>query len=86
MRAGIAVGTLSAMLVALFSSLNKRLVEHGEPLAITALELGAGTLALSLLAPLMPWIFPSFAGSLPLRRRAALAPLMRAGESRSGAS
>jgi drug/metabolite transporter (DMT)-like permease len=64
MRAGIAVGTLSAMLVALFSSLNKRLVEHGEPLAITALELGAGTLALSLLAPLMPWIFPSFAGSL----------------------
>jgi drug/metabolite transporter (DMT)-like permease len=64
MRAGIAVGTLSAMLVALFGSLNKRLVEHGDPLAITALELGAGTLALSLLAPLMPWIFPSFAGPL----------------------
>ena len=54
MRLGIAVGTLSALFVALFGSLNKRLVEHADPLTVTAVELGAGTLALTLLAPLMP--------------------------------
>jgi drug/metabolite transporter (DMT)-like permease len=64
MRLGIAVGTLSALLVALFGSLNKRLVEHGDPLTVTALELGAGTLAMTALAPLMPLLFPAFAGKL----------------------
>ena len=54
MRMGIAVGALSAFLVAIFGSLNKRLVEHGDPLTVTALELGAGALVLTLLAPLMP--------------------------------
>jgi drug/metabolite transporter (DMT)-like permease len=63
-RLGIAVGTLSALLVALFGSLNKRLVEHGDPLTVTALELGAGTLAMTALAPLMPLLFPAFAGKL----------------------
>ncbi|MDQ3206201.1 MAG: DMT family transporter [Pseudomonadota bacterium] len=64
MRIGVAVGALSALLVAFFGSLNKRLVERGDPLTITAIELGAGTLALTLLAPLMPMIFPVFAGDL----------------------
>ncbi|HEX2596441.1 MAG TPA: DMT family transporter [Luteimonas sp.] len=64
MRVGIAVGTVSALFVALFSSLNKRLVEHADPLTVTAVELGAGTLALTLLAPLMPSIFPALAGKL----------------------
>ncbi|MDR2011659.1 MAG: DMT family transporter [Rhodanobacter sp.] len=64
MRLGIAIGALSALLVAVFSSLNKRLVEHGDALAVTGLELGAGTLALTLLAPLMPYLFPAFAGNL----------------------
>ena len=64
MRVGIAVGALSALFVALFGSLNKRLVEHGDPLTVTAIELGAGTIALTLLAPLMPMIFPAFAGDL----------------------
>lgn len=67
MRIGVAVGAVSALLVALFGSLNKRLVEHGDPLTVTALELGAGTLALTLLAPLMP-LLPglshAFAGEL----------------------
>jgi drug/metabolite transporter (DMT)-like permease len=58
MRAGIAVGTLSALLVALFGSLNKRLVEHGDALTVTGIELGAGTLALTLLAPLMALLWP----------------------------
>ena len=64
MRIGIAVGAVSAVFVALFSSLNKRLVEHGDALTVTAIELGAGTLALTLLAPLMPVLFPAFAGDL----------------------
>ena len=64
MRIGIVVGAVSALLVAVFSSLNKRLVEHGDPLTVTAIELGAGTLALTALAPLMPTMFPAFAGDL----------------------
>jgi drug/metabolite transporter (DMT)-like permease len=63
MRLGIAVGTLSALFVALFGSLNKRLVDHADPLAVTGLELGAGTLALTALAPLMPFVFPALASS-----------------------
>lgn len=64
MRIGIVVGAVSALLVALFASLNKRMVEHGDPLTVTAIELGAGTLALTVLAPVMPVIFPAFAGDL----------------------
>jgi len=50
MRVGIAVGVLSAFLVAVFGSLNKRYVELGEPLAVTGLELAAGTVFLTVLA------------------------------------
>jgi drug/metabolite transporter (DMT)-like permease len=50
MRIGIAVGVLSALLVAFFGALNKRYVERGEPLAVTGLELAAGTAFLSLIA------------------------------------
>jgi drug/metabolite transporter (DMT)-like permease len=64
MRLGIAVGAISAAFVAVFGSLNKRLVEHADPLTVTAIELGAGTLALTLLAPLMPTLFPVFDGVL----------------------
>ena len=64
MRLGVAVGALSALFVALFGSLNKRLVERTDPLTMTAVELGAGTLALTALAPLMPMLFPAFAGDL----------------------
>jgi drug/metabolite transporter (DMT)-like permease len=60
MRLGIAVGVLSAFLVALFSSFNKRLVEHGDPLTVTCIELGAGTLFLSLIAPLLPHVGAMF--------------------------
>jgi len=64
MRIGIAVGALSALLVAVFGSLNKRMVEGGDPLTVTGIELGAGTLLLTLLAPFMPVLFPAFAGDL----------------------
>jgi drug/metabolite transporter (DMT)-like permease len=40
--------------VALFGSLNKRLVEHGDPLTVTCIELGTGTIFLTALAPLLP--------------------------------
>lgn len=64
MRAGIAMGAVSALIVAFFSSLNKRYVESGEPLTVTAIELGAGTLALTLLAPLLLLVFPLEDGGL----------------------
>jgi drug/metabolite transporter (DMT)-like permease len=62
MRLGIAVGVLSALLVSVFGSLNKRFVEQGEPMAVTGLELAAGTVFLTLLALL----FGGEATHLPL--------------------
>ena len=64
MRLGVAVGALSALLVAIFGSFNKRLVEHADPLTVTAVELGAGTLALTALAPLLATLMPAFDGEL----------------------
>jgi drug/metabolite transporter (DMT)-like permease len=61
MRIGIVVGALSALLVALFGAFNKRLVEHGDPLTVTFIELGTGTLFLTVLAPLLPHAGPAFA-------------------------
>jgi drug/metabolite transporter (DMT)-like permease len=64
MRSGIAVGAISALLVAVFGSLNKRLVHHADPLSVTSIELASGTLALTALAPLAPGVLPAFAGAL----------------------
>ena len=64
MHAGIVAGVASAFLVAVFGTLNKKMVDAGDPLTVTGLELGAGTLALTLLAPLMPLLVPAFAGPL----------------------
>jgi len=50
MLLGLAVGVLSALLVAIFGSLNKRYVEHGSPLLVTGVELAAGTAFLTLVA------------------------------------
>ncbi|GAP65787.1 integral membrane protein [Mizugakiibacter sediminis] len=58
MRAGVAAGVVSALFVALFGALNKRFVEHADPLTVTCLELGAGTAFLTLLAPLLPHAGP----------------------------
>lgn len=62
MRLGVAVGALSAFLVAIFGALNKRYIEHSDPLTVTALELGAG--ALFLLA--VGLAVPAFGDPLPL--------------------
>ena len=64
MHIGIAIGIVSALLVAVFGSLNKRFVAHADPLTVTALELGAGAGVLTLLAPLVALLFPEFGGEL----------------------
>jgi drug/metabolite transporter (DMT)-like permease len=62
MRLGVAVGVLSALLVAVFGSLNKRYIEHADPLTVTAVELGAGTLFLLAIG----YAVPAFGDPLPL--------------------
>ncbi len=64
MRHGIAVGAVSALLVAVFGSLNKRVAHRGEALMATALELGAGCVVLGVLAPLLPALLPELAGPI----------------------
>jgi len=53
MRIGLAVGVLSALFVAFFSALNKRYIDKADSLTVTCIELGTGTLFLTVLAPLM---------------------------------
>jgi len=64
MLAGVIVGVISALLVAMFGSLNKHFVEHADRLTVTAVELGAGTLALTVLAPFLGMLLPGQAGEL----------------------
>jgi drug/metabolite transporter (DMT)-like permease len=54
MYLGAASGVLSALLVAVFSAWNKRLVEHCDALTMTALQLGAGAVLLGVVALLVP--------------------------------
>ncbi len=54
MRIGIAVGMLSALLVAVFGALNKCYIERGSPLTVTGLELAAGAAFMTILSFLMP--------------------------------
>lgn len=63
MLVGVVVGTISALLVAFFNSLNKRLVEHGDALSVTALEMAAGVAAITLIAPLSGLLSPAFGGN-----------------------
>ncbi len=60
MRLGVAVGTLSAFLVAVFGAFNKRLVNHADPLVVTCVEMGTGALFLTLLSSLLPHEGPLF--------------------------
>lgn len=64
MHAGVMMGAISAALVGLFGSLNKRMVAHADPLTVTALELSAGILTLTLLAPVMHLLLPVLYGNL----------------------
>jgi drug/metabolite transporter (DMT)-like permease len=51
MHLGLAVGALSALLAALFTAINKRLIAHAGPLTMTALEIGSGWILLTLVVP-----------------------------------
>ena len=60
MRAGIAVGALSALLVAIFATWNKLLVHRADPIAVTAVELTSGAVLMTIVTALMPgdaWAF-----------------------------
>jgi len=54
MRGGIVAGIVSVLFVSVFSSLNKRFVERGTPLAVTGLEMGAGAVFLGLVGSALP--------------------------------
>jgi drug/metabolite transporter (DMT)-like permease len=77
MYRGVAVGALSALLVATFGALNKRYLDRSpSPLAITGLELGAGALLLTLVMVLRPHTGPAF--PVPGARDAALLGVLAA--------
>lgn len=64
MRAGLFAGVGSALFVALFSAVNKRLVDKVDAMTMTALELGAGAVLLGAVALVAPhdgpaWPVPS---------------------------
>jgi drug/metabolite transporter (DMT)-like permease len=54
MRFGIVVGVISAMVLALFATLNKRFIGTSNAVAVTGLEMASGAILLTLLAPLLP--------------------------------
>jgi drug/metabolite transporter (DMT)-like permease len=53
MHLGIAVGSLSALFVAFFGSLNKRFIASSDALSVTGVEMAAGALFLTAVSPLM---------------------------------
>jgi drug/metabolite transporter (DMT)-like permease len=60
MRMGIAVGALSAFLVSIFGAWNKLLVHRADPIAVTAIELSAGAVLLTIVTALSgaPFVIP----------------------------
>jgi len=54
MRIGLVVGILSALLAAIFGTLNKRYIQYVGPLTVTGLEMTAGVVCLTLLALVLP--------------------------------
>ncbi|MBD8528341.1 DMT family transporter [Pseudomarimonas arenosa] len=60
---GMLIGVLSAFLVAVFGSLNKHLVHRTDALTVTALELGAGVLCLTLISPWVDLLIPGQGGT-----------------------
>ncbi|MGZ8867410.1 MAG: DMT family transporter [Thermoanaerobaculia bacterium] len=65
MRLGIAVGALSALLVAIFGTWNKLLVDRADPLAVTAIELTSGALLLTIVTAVIPGTESTFVVPAP---------------------
>jgi drug/metabolite transporter (DMT)-like permease len=63
MRLGVAVGVLSAFLVSVYASLNKRYIGNSDALTVTGVEIGAGLLLITaisaVLAPDTVFVLPS---------------------------
>jgi drug/metabolite transporter (DMT)-like permease len=55
MRTGIAVGALSALMAAIFSTLNKRAIADSPALTVTGLQMAAG----AVLLPAIAWLLPA---------------------------
>ena len=51
---GFAVGILAALGATLFTSFNKRYIDGADPKVVTAIELGAGTLFMTVVLPWLP--------------------------------
>jgi len=77
MHQGVAIGVLSAAIVAVFGALNKRLVQHGDALAVTAVEIAAGAALLALISAVAPHGGPVF--PIPGARDAALLVVLALG-------
>lgn len=71
---GFIVGVLAALGATLFTSLNKRYIDGADPKVVTALELGAGALFMTLILPLLPpaWLDGGPTFPLPTARDAGL--------------
>ena len=54
MRTGLAVGVLSALLAAVFGTLNKRYIEHGGALTVTGLEMMSGAVCVTTIGVALP--------------------------------
>ena len=54
MRTGIAVGAVSALMAAIFSTLNKRAIGNSPALTVTGLQMAAGAVLLPAIASLLP--------------------------------
>ncbi len=59
MMPGVWIGLLSALLAALFATLNKKLVDEADPMDITFLELGSAWVFLSLVLPVYYLLMPA---------------------------
>lgn len=60
MQVGLLVGVVSAFFASVFAALNKRHAGEADALTVTAIELGAGTLLLTIAAPLFAGDAPAF--------------------------
>jgi drug/metabolite transporter (DMT)-like permease len=60
MRGGIAMGIVAGALSGIFGTLNKRVIGNASALAMTGLEMGAGVVTLSMLAPIWPGVSAAF--------------------------
>jgi drug/metabolite transporter (DMT)-like permease len=56
MLTGLAVGLLSALLAALFATLNKKLITHSDERSITFLEMSSACLFLTMIIPMYAWL------------------------------